>query len=100
MSDAQSTRTSRAWPSATLQSLVCPLFILISFRVLMVSGTATSADVERVFSRGRLILPHIRNGMSSQSIRALLCLGDWCRLGLVEDDDVRAVAAEADDGAE
>ncbi|EPS96244.1 hypothetical protein FOMPIDRAFT_1082196, partial [Fomitopsis schrenkii] len=49
---------------------------------------ATSVDVERIFSRGRLILPHIRNGMSAKSIRALLCLGDWCLLDLVKDDDV------------
>lgn len=51
---------------------------------------ATSVDVERIFSRGRLILPHVRNGLSGQSIRALLCLGEWSLLGLIKDDDVFA----------
>ena len=48
----------------------------------------TSVDIERIFSRGRLILPHVRNGLSAQSIRALLCLGEWSLLGLIEDDDI------------
>lgn len=51
---------------------------------------ATSVDIERVFSRGRLILPHVRNGLSLQSIRALLCLGEWSLLNLVKDEDVLA----------
>jgi len=51
----------------------------------------TSVDVERVFSRGRLVLPHVRNRLSAQSTRALLCLGDWSRLSLVKDADVLAV---------
>ena len=49
---------------------------------------ATSVYIERVFSCGRLILPHVRNGLSAQSIRALLCLGEWSLLGLVRDADV------------
>ncbi|EPS92667.1 hypothetical protein FOMPIDRAFT_1104140, partial [Fomitopsis schrenkii] len=49
---------------------------------------ATSVDVERIFSRGRLLLPHVRNGMSARSVRALLCLGNWCLLGYVMDSDV------------
>ncbi|TFK79581.1 hATC-domain-containing protein, partial [Polyporus arcularius HHB13444] len=48
----------------------------------------TSVDVERVFSRGRLLLPHVRNGLSSQSIRALLCLGEWSLLDLIDDTDI------------
>ena len=52
---------------------------------------ATSVDVERLFSRGRLILPHTRSGLSVTSTRALLCLGSWSRLGLVRDEDVKAV---------
>ena len=28
---------------------------------------ATSVDVERVFSKGRLVLSHVRNGLSVQS---------------------------------
>ncbi|TFY67078.1 hypothetical protein EVJ58_g1873 [Rhodofomes roseus] len=60
---------------------------------------ATSADVERIFSRGRLVLPHIRNGMSAQSIRAVLCLGDWSKLGFVKDTDILKVTSESDNGA-
>lgn len=61
----------------------------------------TSVDIERVFSRGRLILPHVRNGLSGQSIRALLCLGEWSLLDLVDDDDVEQAikdSKEAEDG--
>jgi hypothetical protein len=57
---------------------------------------ATSVDVERVFSRGRLILSHVRNRLSSQTTRALLCLGSWSLLGLVKDKDVLNVAVMPD----
>jgi hypothetical protein len=49
---------------------------------------ATSVDVERLFSRGRLILSHVRNRLSAQSTRALLCVGLWSKLGLVESEDI------------
>lgn len=54
---------------------------------------ATSVDVERIFSRGRLLLSHVRSRLSAQSTRAILCLGSWSLLGLVKDDDVKAAAA-------
>ena len=63
---------------------------------LTVKFTATSTDVERVFSRGRLLLSHVRNRLSSQSIRALMCLGNWSRLGLVKDKDVYAATMLAE----
>jgi hypothetical protein len=50
--------------------------------------TATSVDVERVFSKGRLVLSHVRNRLSAESTRALLCLGAWSKMGLVNDEDV------------
>lgn len=56
------------------------------------SLTASSVDVERVFSRGRLLLPHTRNRLSSESIRALMCLGAWSREGLVSREDLLKVA--------
>ena len=63
--------------------------------------TATSVDVERIFSRGRLLLSHVRSRLSVQSTRALLCLGCWSLLGLVQDKDVEAVTRLADvEGAE
>ena len=64
----------------------------------LTQSIATSVDVERLFSRGRILLPHLRNGLSAQSVRALLCLGDWVRLDLVRDDDVQHVTAEAEVG--
>jgi hypothetical protein len=37
-------------------------------------------------------LPYIRNRLSSESTRALLCIGDWSRRGLVKDIDIKAAA--------
>ena len=62
---------------------------------------ATSVDVEHVFSKGKIILSHVQNGLSIQSTHALLCLGAWSALGLVEDEDVALVAKLANvDGCE
>ena len=52
---------------------------------------ATSTNVEHVFSQGRLLLLHIRNRLSSQSIHALMCLGSWSQLELVKDKDIFSV---------
>ena len=49
----------------------------------------TTVDVERVFSRGRLILLHVRNRLAVQSTRVSLCVGLWSSLGLVKDDDIK-----------
>ncbi|KAI1783383.1 hypothetical protein LXA43DRAFT_903706, partial [Ganoderma leucocontextum] len=57
---------------------------------------ATSADVERLFSRGRLILSHVRNRLSAQSTRAILCLGAWAKAGFVNSEDERRVSALGD----
>ena len=46
-----------------------PLFLWIDFI------TATSIDIEQLFSRGRLLLSHVCSRLSAQSTRALLCLG-------------------------
>ena len=48
-------------------------------------------DVERLFSRGRLILSHTHSRLLVASTRALLCLGSWSLLRLVQDEDVEAV---------
>ena len=55
-------------------------------------STATSIDVERLFSRGHLLLSHVRSRLSAQSTRALLCLGMWSDCNLVMDDDVKWVS--------
>ena len=57
---------------------------------------ATSVDVERTFSRGRLLLSHVCSRLNVQSIRALLCLGAWSLMGLVKDKDVLDVTRMAD----
>jgi hAT family C-terminal dimerisation region len=75
------------------------LFSLITFVTLPAYGivlTATSVDVERVFSRGRLLLSHVRSRLSAQSTRALLCLGSWSLMGMVRNEDVLAVTLMAD----
>jgi hypothetical protein len=54
---------------------------------------ATSVGVERTFSKGRLLLSHIRNRLSVQSTRALMCLGVWSLQGYVRDNDIKEVTA-------
>lgn len=54
---------------------------------------ATSVDVERVFSQGRIVLSHLRSRLSVQSTRALMCLGVWSHLGFVKDSDIKAAIA-------
>ena len=49
-------------------------------------------DVERVFSRGRLILPYVRNCLSAQSTRAQLCVRNWSLHGQIHDSDVLAAS--------
>lgn len=62
---------------------------------------ATSVDVERVFSKGRILLSHVRNRLSAQTTRAVLCVGSWSLLQeeheglmLIHPDDVLAVTKE------
>jgi hypothetical protein len=62
------------------------------YSLLLTCSPATSVDVERLFSRGRLLLSHVRSQMSPQSTRAVLCLGAWSRLGFVKEKDILAVA--------
>jgi hypothetical protein len=68
----------------------------------LINLVATSVDVERLFSRGRLLLSHVRSRLSAQSTRALLCLGIWSKLNLVKNDDIKAVISLPDiqDGLE
>ncbi|KIL71295.1 hypothetical protein M378DRAFT_64807, partial [Amanita muscaria Koide BX008] len=49
---------------------------------------ATSVDVERAFSQGRILLSHIRNRLSAESTRSLLCLGAWFKADLVQTNDI------------
>ena len=53
--------------------------------------SATSVNVEHVFSKGQILLSHIQNRLLAQSVHALMCLGSWSRLGFVKDTDVLTV---------
>ena len=60
---------------------------------------ATSVNVERVFSRGHLVLPYVHSRLVVQSTRASLCVGLWSSQGLVKDGDIR-VSLGVDDVGE
>ena len=79
-----------AWQSIIWLSQVC--LHNIFFHVNLFLLVATSVDVEHLFSHGRVLLLHNCNHLSSQTTHALLCLGDWSRLGLVNSDDVHKVS--------
>jgi len=53
----------------------------------------TSIDVERFFSRGRLLLSHTRSRLSVHTTAAILCLGHWSRHDLVKNEDVLKVTS-------
>lgn len=57
---------------------------------------ATSVDVEWLFSQGHVLLSHIHNHLSSQSVQALICLGSWSWMGLVKDADLKKVVMMKD----
>ena len=54
----------------------------------------TSVAVERLFSKGRIFISYLRNGLSAASIRALLCLNSWSTLGFIKDEDILSVTRE------
>jgi hAT family C-terminal dimerisation region len=89
MRDALPILVYRAWLGIISRFQVrCPI---ISYVLLLLTlFLATSVDVERVFSQGRLLLSHVHSRLSVQSTRALWCLGSWSVLGLVRDRDVKA----------
>ena len=55
--------------------------------------SATLIDVERLFSKGRLILSHIHNRMSAGTTCELLCLNNWSTQGLIKMADLNLEAA-------
>ena len=54
--------------------------------------TATSIDVEQLFSTGCLLLSHVQFRLSVQSTCMLLYLNTWSTLGFIKDSDVQKVA--------
>lgn len=59
-------------------------------------SAASTVDIERLFSRGRLLLSHICNHLSAENTRALLCVGNWSRKGFIKDDDILAIIKQHD----
>jgi len=53
---------------------------------------ATSIDIERIFSRSRLLLSHTWARLSMQRTHAVLCLGAWSIQKLVKNEDIVAVS--------
>ena len=64
--------------------------------MLLKINLATSVDVERVFSQGRILLSHLRSRLSVQSIRALMCVGAWSLRGYVHDNDIKSAITSKD----
>lgn len=88
---------SQLWRATTFPFRVSPLTSLAVVQHLQFKFLATTVDVERVFSQGRLVLSHVQSRLSVQSTRALLCLGAWCRVGLVKGSEMKAALGDLDD---
>ena len=88
------TLVCREWHSIILAFLVCCFAIVESNCNLMFCPfcIATSVDIEHVFSRGRLLLSHVRSHLSAQSTHSLLCVGNWSVRSFIKDSDVEVVA--------
>lgn len=50
--------------------------------------SATSVDVEHVFSSSQLLLSYTWNWLSVQTTHSLMCLGEWSLLNFVHNDDL------------
>jgi hypothetical protein len=75
------------------------IFVATFSRSSTMGYLATAVDVERSFSRGRILINHLRNCLHAASIHALMCFGDWCRLGLVPDAELaRALKSTTEKG--
>jgi hypothetical protein len=95
LSESTATHAYHAWHWTTSQSLVCNFTCDIAI-LCSLPSVATSVDVERVFSKGRILLSHVRNQLSVQSTRALMCLGAWSLMGYVKDRDLKEVTVLPD----
>jgi hypothetical protein len=89
LTGARSIRACQGWRWTILPSLVSALVLLPRIISLPVPA-ATSVDVECTFSKGCILLSHLRNRLSVESTRALICLGTWSSLGYVRDSDMKA----------
>jgi hypothetical protein len=62
--------------------------------------SATSIDIEHIFSRSRLLLSHTRSHLSTQMTHAVLCVGQWSVCNLVKTEDVVVVSKMEDEDGE
>ena len=53
-----------------------------------------------MFSRGHLVLLHVRSRLAVQSTRASICVGLWSSQALVHDSDIKAALGADDLGEE
>ena len=95
LTTVQCSRVFHAWQSIILQFPVRRHYLSHVQRSNVLSTVVTSVDVGRLFSKGRIALPYICNQLPAQSTRAQLCLGQWCKLNLVKDVDIRKAVSEA-----
>ena len=60
-----------------------------------------TVDVERVFSRGRVVLSYLWNRLNVQTVRALICVDEWIKAGIIKEkqmhDCLRALKEVEDD---
>lgn len=77
-----------------LDYLTIPGKSLFTSNACLTYFEATSVEVEWLFSKGCLILTHTHSRLSSQSTRALLCIGSWSLAGHIKDEDILKVARE------
>lgn len=80
------------WHWITFQSQVSSQYSISPTFYELILLPATSVEVERLFSCGRLILSHTCSCFSVQSTHDLLCVGSWSLAGLVLDEDMEAMA--------
>jgi len=66
----------------------------IYFSQYFTTVTATSTDIEQVFSCGCLCLPHVQNQLNAKSTCAIICLRAWSLLELVKNGNIQAVTKE------
>jgi len=52
------------------------------------ASTASAVSVERSFSRGHILISHLRNRLRAFTIWALMCFGDWSREDFVTNDEL------------
>jgi hypothetical protein len=68
-------------------------FILTCFFITL---TATSVNIEHLFSKGYLLLSHVHSCLMFQSTQALLCLGYWSCLNLIKTEDIIKISSLLD----